>query len=338
MEDNEVARIFVSTIIGEEVLELRTVSQELTTEQVTIPQPKGKVQPETEAQPQPEAQSEAQPQPEAQPETEAQPKKDKIPEATVALCRLDFVARIKTVAEVNGEKIIGEKKVAIELQKAKEFTDLIRFRRYLGLLYTGQEESADERTPPQIYCIYLLGYDVALPKCPILRIDPEVKDASNGTTLTVNNAFINALVHRSWIVQIRLLKSAYSTKMEQLLALFDQKNCTKNSHILNVNEENFREDFQPLIHRLQTAQSTQDIRRIMQLEDEVIKEFRIWEHKVEEQAKALRKKDKALNAQAKALSEKDKALDEKDKALSEQERMIAEQAKRIAELERKYGK
>ncbi|GMO64245.1 MAG: hypothetical protein Ta2A_11750 [Treponemataceae bacterium] len=264
MEDSRIAQTFISTIIGEEVLEMHTVSQELTHEQVTIPESDG------------------------------------IPSATIALCRLDFAARIQTPA--------GEKKVAIELQKAKEVTDLMRFRRYIGLHYSGKGET-DSEYPPQIYCIYLLGYDATLPPCPVLLIDPAVKNVATGETLKVNNPFINGLHHRSWIVQIKLLKPEYHNEMEQLLAVFDQSNHTEDFHILNVREEDFPEKFRPIIRRLQMAQSTQDIRKVMHLEDEIVEEFRVRERNEEK------------------LHE----------VIDEQQRLIAEQAKRIAELERVAG-
>jgi hypothetical protein len=307
MEDSQIAHTVISTIVGEDVLELRSLSQELTREPITLPQ--------------------------------LEDERGKVPAATVELCRLDFIARIKTPT--------GEKKVAIELQKAKEVTDLMRFRRYLGLLYEGKGETdADTLTPPQIYCIYLLGYDAALPDCAVLRIDPDVKNAATGETLNVDNVFIKALNHRSWIVQIKLLKPEYHNEMEQLLAVFDQSNRTEDFHILNVSENDFPEKFRPIIRRLQMAQSTPEVRKIMHLEDEFIEGWRIMERQLEkklqardaviaEQQKALEDKDKTLEEQQKAFEEQQKAFEEQQKTLSYKDKALSDKDNYIAELERK---
>lgn len=81
--------------------------------------------------------------------------------------RLDYLAIIKTND--------GEKKVLIELQKAKLSTDIMRFRKYLGEQYT--------RDPYPIITIYFLGYplDEGLPK--VLEVNRVFRDRIKNQTL-----------------------------------------------------------------------------------------------------------------------------------------------------------
>ncbi|MDR0574335.1 MAG: hypothetical protein LBG96_09955, partial [Tannerella sp.] len=94
MEDNRVARAFLSAIIQEEVVELDFAPQEHT---IRVP-----------------------------PKKEEHPTEKK--EINFTVCRFDFSARISVPGG-------GYKTVLIELQKAKLASDIMRFRRYLGLHY-----------------------------------------------------------------------------------------------------------------------------------------------------------------------------------------------------------
>jgi hypothetical protein len=88
----------------------------------------------------------------------------------LTVCRFDFSARI-SVPEG------GHKTVLIELQKAKLASDIMRFRRYLGQHYRNPENtygSEENRKARQIYCIFLLRYDIGFPRSPVIRVDPHV--------------------------------------------------------------------------------------------------------------------------------------------------------------------
>jgi hypothetical protein len=92
MEDNKVAKLFLSVLIGQEILELKFLPQEL------IADFQGDI--------------------------------SKIPDSSIQLAsgltiyRMDFSARIRT--ENNEEKLI-----IIEVQKSKLTADMLRFRTYL---------------------------------------------------------------------------------------------------------------------------------------------------------------------------------------------------------------
>jgi hypothetical protein len=277
MEDEKVVKTFLSAIIREEVMELNFATQEHT----------ARVRPKN-------------------------PVEGDADRNIFTVCRFDFAAKIATSGG-------GYKTVLIELQKAKLASDIMRFRRYLGINYQKSDniyidEHGKEKSR-QIYCIFLLGYDIGIPDCPVIEVDTQVRDATTSATFTVSNEFIQGLHHRSWIVQMVHLKKRRRNDMEMLLSIFDQENRTQNHHILNIDEDSFPEAYRPIIRRLRMAAESENMQGEMELEDDILKELQENERVIEEKNKALEEKDKALE-------EKDKALEEKDTIIRELKRQL----------------
>ncbi len=266
LEDNKVAKLFISAIIGEEIIELDFNPQEYSTE----------------------IQSSAKREP-------------------ITVCRLDFSAKIKTGT--------GFKTVIIELQKAKYSSDLMRFRRYLGVNYQSKENSYDENQEKarQIYCIYFLDYGADLPARPVLKVDYRVEDAYTGDKFPTTGEFVSSLHHRSWIVQIRQLKRHRRNDLEKLLSIFDQSNVTDTNHILNVEDETFPEEYQQIIRRLRKAMEDPQKRGAMDLEDDIVK----VERKIEEKDKTIINMEETIEVQGQRIEEKNKRIEELEKKLIE---------------------
>jgi tetratricopeptide (TPR) repeat protein len=300
MEDNRVARAFISAIIREEVTELDFTAKEQT------------VRLNRDGEPNPE-----------------------MPQYTV--CRFDFTARI---ALAGG----GHKTVLIELQKAKYATDIMRFRRYLGWHYQDTGNTWGDKDNPkarQIYCIFLLGYDVDVPGCPVIQVDACAKDVTTNKEVEASSEFIRSLHHRSWIVQIKELKQRRRNDLEKLLSIFDQANSTRSHYILNINADDFPEVYRPIIDRLIRATVSEDIQVEMENEDDYYTEIQNRERLIAEQRKTLGEQKKtlgeqkkALGKQKKALGEKEKVIGEKDKALEEQRKALEEQRKALEEKDK----
>ena len=256
LEDDKVAKLFLSAIIGEDIIELDFSAQERTIE---IPY---------------ERTSEI-----------SYSSKERAP---LTVCRLDFSAKIKTEN--------GFKTVIIELQKAKFLSDLMRFRRYLGLHYQSANNTYDERQEKarQIYCIYFLDYGMDLPPRPVLKVDYIVRDAYTGDEFPVAGEFVSGLHHRSWIVQIHQLRQNRRNDLEKILSIFDQNNITDSRYILDVDEESFPEAYQQIIRRLRKAGESSQKRREMELEDDIVKELQDKERQIEKKEEELKEKDKTI--------------------------------------------
>ncbi|MDR1097838.1 MAG: hypothetical protein LBL57_06885 [Tannerella sp.] len=90
--------------------------------------------------------------------------------------------------------------MVIELQKAKLASDIMRFRRYLGLHYQNPNNSygeGNDRKARQIYCIFLLGYGIGIPGTPVICVNSSVEDVATDKQLQGANEFIRSLHHRS---------------------------------------------------------------------------------------------------------------------------------------------
>jgi hypothetical protein len=232
----------------------------------------------------------------------------------------------------------------IELQKAKFSSDIMRFRRYLGVHYRNPNNTygdGDNKKARQIYCIFLLGYDIGITDNPLIYVDPRVRDSSK-KEININNEFIEGLHHQTWIVQIDQLKRRRRNDMEQLLSIFDQENIANDSHhILNIDEDAFPEVYRPIIRRLRMACESEEIQIEMEMEDDYMQELmdkeRLIAQKDEEnktQKEKIKEKNKALKEQNKIIEEKNKALEEQNKALDEQNKIIEEQNKALEEKDK----
>jgi len=250
---------------------------------------------------------------------------------SLTVLRLDFAAKI---LQPNGEY----KVILIELQKAKFPTDIMRFRKYLGKQY-GEEENAYDfedsgrKKAMPIISIYFLGHNLEHTDAPIIQVKREYYDHITREQITEKEEFIESLTHDSYIIQIQKLKEKYRSKLEVLLSIFDQRNLLKDSkHFLNLQEEDYPEEFQVIIRQLLKAGAEVEVCNEMDLEDELLLELENNERMLLEKAKIIEEKNQALAIKDQALAVKDQALAVKDQALAVQDQALKENAK---ELEQK---
>ncbi len=109
--------------------------------------------------------------------------------------------------------------IIIELQKAREATDIPRFRRYLATQYASSDNyyaKDDKLTAMPIFSIYFLGHYLEHTKVPVITVDRVYKDRTTGEVIKEKKQFIEALTHDSIIIQIPALKSHRRNKLEQV--------------------------------------------------------------------------------------------------------------------------
>ena len=126
----------------------------------------------------------------------------------LTLYRKDFSATIETKEE-------GVKRVIIELQKAKQLSDIYRFREYLGAEYV------NSKLP--IIAIYILGFNLSV-DAPAFVAYPECKDLRTKEKLTVHDNFVEHLTHKAYFVQTCKIKQNLNTELDTLLSVFEQEN------------------------------------------------------------------------------------------------------------------
>ena len=242
----------------------------------------------------------------------------------ISLFRIDFSANVRN--EDGSENLI-----LIELQKTWLTTEALRFRQYLGTQYLNKENVLETKDDGgyglPIVSIYILGHKLGDLTEPVVYVRRRYLDYdSNPIVDGVPDKFIESLTHDSIIVQIPYLKGRMRNRLERILNVFDQDYCMKdNDHLLEINEEVFHNDEQILVNRLVKAAVAPDVRRAMDVEDEILSEIEardttimLKDKKIEEQNKAIEEQNKALEEQNKAIEEQNKVLEEQNKAIEEQ--------------------
>ena len=220
--------------------------------------------------------------------------------------RLDFIAIIETE---DGK----EKKILIEIQKAHEEVDLMRFRNYLAEQYKKEDTINDLKVVLPITTIYILGFKLPEIETACIHVERQYKDLINGKLIEERNAFIEKLTHDSYIVQVRRITKRYQSKLDKLLSVFEQRNFIGDSQILkNYNYELDLEEVKLIADILHHSGADEDTRKEIEAEQEAWRTVQAL----------MENKDKAYKKAVDLIEEKNKALDEKDKIIEELKRKL----------------
>lgn len=252
--------------------------------------------------------------------------------------RIDFSAKIKTPE--------GDKQVIIELQKAKFPTDIMRFRKYLGNQFINKENTQrvfingrSRKVGLPIISIYFLGHKLDYTQASAVKVQHICTDMITGEVIAKKEPFIESLTVESRIIQIPYLKDKRRNELEQLLSVFDQSNAVDvEHHVLNMNENEFPQKFQPIIRKLHQAVQSPEMKQKMEMEDGILDELEYMEREIEDlsqkkakaEAEILKKEEERLKAEEEKVQEKEERL----KAEEAKEREKEERLKAEAENER----
>ncbi len=218
------------------------------------------------------------------------------------LFRMDFVATIKTDE--------GYKKVLIEVQKAFEYVDLMRFRHYLAEHYKKEDVTDGKSTALPITTIYILGFNIPEIESACFKVERVYKDLLTKEIIPKKSGFVERLTHDSYVVQVKRIKGKYQTRLEKLLSLFEQSNFADPDGITkNYPYSTDVEELKLMTDILAHTASDKEERKKLEAEQEA------W-RSIEALTGGLREK----------LSKKEQELEKKEQEL-EQEKQRAEQEK-----------
>ena len=241
----------------------------------------------------------------------------------ISLFRIDFSAKIR-------EKDGQEHFILIELQKTWLATETLRFRQYLGTQYLDEKNIPPRDKNPQgfslpMVSIYILGHKLGDLQEPVVYVRRRYLDHdSNPITHGVPDPFIESLTHDTIIVQIPYLKGRTRNHLERLLNIFDQDYRWKeNGHFLEIDERKLNgNDEQLVMYRLVKAASTPDVRRAMQVEDEILSEIEdrdttimLQNTKIEKQKAEIEKQSAEIEKKSAEIEKKDAELEKKDEEI-----------------------
>jgi hypothetical protein len=294
LEDNKVAKLLLSAIIGENIIELEFSAQEKT--------------------------------------VEVQTKKESVPLTVCHFdfsAKIKTPEGFKTVSiELQKAKFLSD------LNRFRKYLGLHYqnpANTYLKVVEPKQKKEPEMvEKPRQIYCIYFLACGMDLPECPVLKVDYKVEDVYTGEEFPASGEFVSSLHHRSWIVQINQLKKRRRNNLEKLLAVFDQSAQTDNIHILDVDDESIPEEYREIIRRLRKAMEDPKKRREMELEDDFLNELKDKERQIEKANNTIKKMGYAIAEKDNTIAEQDNTIAEQCNTIEAQAKRIADLEQKLA--------
>jgi len=228
--------------------------------------------------------------------------------AGLSVFRLDFIATIKT--ETNEYK-----KVLIEIQKAKNQIDLMRFRNYLAEQYKKEDTVNDEKVILPITTIYILGFKLPEIDTPCIKVERNYKDLIRKKIINKKSEFVEKLTHDSFIVQVERITERYQTKLDKLLSVFEQRNFIDEKKITKeFNHETDIEEVKIITDILHHSGTNPKEKKKIEVEQEAWRTVNaMFEEKEKKFLKALEDKDKVIEDKDKVIEELMKKLKDKKK-------------------------
>ncbi|MCR4559216.1 MAG: hypothetical protein K5685_03995 [Bacteroidales bacterium] len=229
--------------------------------------------------------------------------------------KLDFSATIL-------DKLGKHQLVHIEVQKALEEGEIMRFRHYLGAIYMDatkkyQETISNPKTneqitvehPLPIHTIYILGHTLGDGLSESVMHGENIFKDQDGNIIQIpeNNDYINGLTHTVTFVIAPLTKKNVKTHLDRLLSIFSD--CEPNNEEIEIDEYfDDSDDYRTLMKALQKASVDKQLRGNLELEQyEWAKQTKLMKNNAELRAQ-LSQKDAQLSQQQAQLSAAIKAL------------------------------
>ncbi len=296
MEDARVAKLLISSIINEEVEELKFRPQEFCTEieKETISNRPG----------------------------------------ILTVYRIDFTASIKTKEGLKNVIIeIQKAKFATDIMRFRRY--LGEQYSNSENTHTITVNNISRKSGIPVISIYFLGHQLDHTDAGVIGVKRSYTDLITGKPIKTRESFIESLTHDSYIIQIPKLTRKRRSELEILLSVFDQSSRVEPyHHILNIKEEEYPKKYSHLIRRLQKAVSDNEIKKKMDFEDGMLDDLKDMQRsidKLEQNTKALtEEKERITEEKERITEEKERIAEEKERIAEEKER-IAEEKERIAE-------
>jgi Tfp pilus assembly protein PilP len=225
-----------------------------------------------------------------------------------SIFRLDFMA---TILDSEGVR----RKILIELQKSWDTLDVIRFRQYLGEQYVRVDKIDGKEVVLPITTIYILGNNLSEIKCPCVKVGRTYTDMLNKKTINTKSKFIENLTHNSYVIQAgRITDVRYTTNLDKLLSIFEQRYFVKEGSGARKEYPYQPDDEDMTLITDLLYEMGADPKEQKQIEDEE-EALRVYNL----QHGTLKKK---LEEKEKMIEEKDKRIAELDKRIAELERFL----------------
>lgn len=250
------------------------------------------------------------------------------------LLRFDFAG---TIENPDGTK----ETVTIELQKASEPEEVMRFRKYFGI-QMASESNADVVTkyrrdkdktpyvikkPRHIYGIFILGHTLGEGfEYPLIKGSTVFYDEDdNVLNFKTQCEFLKGMTYHLYIIQIPFLPEKPMKPLEKLFRAFDQRyKLEYDSKYLELSEDKDDDSgYNVIFHRLLYAATDEQLRGNLDLEDYASRLYAIREAEKEDLEDELKEKNQLLVEQKSQLLQQESQLAEQKKLLMASIKMLS---------------
>jgi len=171
-----------------------------------------------------------------------------------------------------------------------------------------------------IITIYILGFALShLRGHSAVMVKRSYYDAVTGEEIQQRENFIEHLTHDRYVIQISELKRRRRNKLECLLSLFEQMNLQANRH-LKIFEEVLPQEFQEVQDRLYRAAIDREILEQMEIEDEFLESWKRRDRSYEQALQEAKEREKEAMEREKEAIEREKEAMEREAAAKEREK------------------
>jgi hypothetical protein len=239
----------------------------------------------------------------------------------LAVSRYDFIATIKSG---DGQY----KKALIEIQKAKNATDLMRFRKYLGEQYKKEDEVYTDAgkviMPLPIVTIYLLGFDLPGIDSAAIKVARTYTDLLTQEQINRRSDFIEKLSHDCYVVQLSRIHVRVRSVLEEMLSVFEQDHFVDEYGITKQYDYNITNDVvKSMVEMLNYVGTDPARKREIEDEQEAWRtidalggdKLRATEQKLIQAEQQLQLKERALGEEKKINEQNKQALEQMGAAL-----------------------
>ena len=256
----------------------------------------------------------------------------------ISLFRIDFSAKIR---ENDG----SEHLVLIELQKTWLITETLRFRQYLGTQYLNKENIIEEKNEHgqrrtyglPIISIYILGHPLGDLTEPVVYVRRRYLDYDDNP-LPSPDPFIESLTHDSIIVQIPFLTGRTRNRLERLLSVFDQDYRQADSeHYLEINDEHLDDEVKCVVHRLLKAAAAPNVRRAMEIEDEILSEIEDRDTTIMMKNKEIEQKELVIEQNKQVIEQNKQVIEQKEQVIRSMVKMLCNNGTSIEEISKQLS-
>lgn len=190
---------------------------------------------------------------------------------------------------------------------------------------TKNDNVIEKRKAFPILSIYFLGHTLEFSSdVPVIKVNRKYIDLATGIELPYKEEFIESLTHDSYVIQIPYIKGKRRNELEKLLHIFDQSLYVTEEasdkvipHFLLINELEISEYYRPILKRLSKAYMDKTLRDQMEAEEEMLNEMQNYARVVEDLKEEVVEQNKVIEEQGKAIKESQKAIEEKEKEMKE---------------------